>query len=89
MTTATIGHNQGPSIEDLDAKPELVFQDEAYFDALSADLQKQIAERSVDMTKVADRDAVRSFAFSIAKRKTAVDKGDAADITASFDRMRR
>lgn len=74
METATIGHNQGPSLEDLNENPGLVFEDEAYFTALTEELQKQIAERPENMTTEAARSEARSLAFAIAKRKAPIEK---------------
>ena len=70
---ATIGHNSAGVGEMLAEKPELLFTEGGMLDTLIEEIETEISAHEPDLDSDKGRKAIASLAYSIAKRKTALD----------------
>ncbi|RIJ15994.1 hypothetical protein D1227_06215 [Henriciella mobilis] len=71
--TATIGHNSAAVGEMLAEDPALIFRDPSMLDALVREIEGEIEAREIDTETDKGRKAIASLAYSIARRKAALD----------------
>lgn len=70
---ADIGHNSKAVGELLEEQPELVFSEPGILAQLLESIEADIAKQGTDVSTEKGRKALKSLAFGIAKRKTAID----------------
>lgn len=70
---ADIGHNSKAVGELLEEQPELVFSEPGILAQLLESIEADIAKQTADVSTEKGRKALKSLAFDIAKRKTAID----------------
>lgn len=70
---ADIGHNSKAVGELLDEQPVLVFSEPGILAQLLESIEADIAKQGADVSTEKGRKALKSLAFGIAKRKTAID----------------
>lgn len=75
---AEIGHNSASVGEMLAENPEILFREKDMLPALIESIEKEIAEHKPDLKTEKGRKAIASLAYSIAKRKTALDESGKA-----------
>lgn len=73
----TIGHNSAAIGEMIAEDPAIIFRDEGALTQLVSEIEGQLAERDVNLESTSGRTEIRSFAHSITKLKTAIDKAGA------------
>lgn len=71
---ATIGHNSASVGEILAENPKLIFTEEGMMNSLLEDVRKEVAGLQADIATEEGRAAIRSLAYSIARRKTTFDE---------------
>ena len=70
---AEIGHNSKAVGELLEEQPELIFSEPGMLAQLVESIEADIAKQTADVRTEKGRKALKSLAFGIAKRKTAID----------------
>lgn len=76
--TATIGHNSAAVGEILAENPKLVFTEAGMMDSLLDEVRKEVAALTPDISTEDGRGAIKSLAYSIARRKTTFDEAGKA-----------
>lgn len=76
--TATIGHNSAAVGEILAENPKLVFTEAGMMDSLLDEVRKEVAALKPDVSTEDGRGAIKSLAYSIARRKTTFDEAGKA-----------
>lgn len=71
---ATIGHNSASVGEILAENPKLIFTEEGMMNSLLEDVRKEVSGLQADIATEEGRAAIRSLAYSIARRKTTFDE---------------